>query len=831
MPITQVKSPDGNIIKVKHPEGASQDAILSYAKQQYTSQRQAQTEQPVDTVQPMQQPVNEQPMQPVQGVGDGDNNAGKERSALGRVNDYLSDLGKKLEDSPLGAFKRGVTGGLSFNLVDEAANATGAGLVTVGDLMLSKLGIKEPSNKTFTDRFNEAQTRSDERLRRDQELNPIASTTGEIAGVIGTGVGAAGTKLGGKLLSKIGSGGFINRGLKGATAGATAESIAGLGQGESGDRLSNAAERGLTGAVFGGASNVATPFIIKGGKYVGEKVKNIFSKPRETAITTEAIDNITSKSNVITKNTDNNLTDIIKNNPDKFNEDTISSLDDLIATKDAVKNKSRTLYKQAEQSQAIVKDDKVIEFMYSLDDILPKGDIAKKAFEKSTTKKAFDEVTELLDAGKLNIEGYEAISKRLNQYIDKETLPTGKLSQDGKYINDIKTKFDDMFKSLKPDDIEGGENGYKVFKEAGEFFRRSRNIESIEKIIEKSLLTDNPHISLRTRLSSFITNPKHSKFLNNNEIEAIKDAIEKSDLEEVLRSMGSRLGVIIESKISGGLNTAFATAAREKATDIQLGKTFKATEILKEGGTNYKKTLIPQETVSKTSGGASIGSGSVINNNQENMGLTARTNNISPETNARVSKFLSKSDSISKKSIDSRVKDFLNRKPITQEIKPQSNNSFVDKVIQAESGGNPNAKNTMGTASGLFGFTDKTFKSLVEKHGKKIGVNFADKNNPIAQRKMFEKLTQENQEIFERLVGRKPSDGEKYIQHFMGASKGVRLVKLADKKPNLIAKNIFSKEARYNPSIFYKDREGKKYSNPRTILEVTELLKNKVKET
>jgi hypothetical protein len=35
MPITKVEGPDGKIIKVEHPEGASQEEILSFAEQNY----------------------------------------------------------------------------------------------------------------------------------------------------------------------------------------------------------------------------------------------------------------------------------------------------------------------------------------------------------------------------------------------------------------------------------------------------------------------------------------------------------------------------------------------------------------------------------------------------------------------------------------------------------------------------------------------------------------------------------------------------------------------------------------------------------------------------
>lgn len=41
MPVTNVKSPDGTIVKVKHPEGASQEEIIAYAKKNHNGKEQA----------------------------------------------------------------------------------------------------------------------------------------------------------------------------------------------------------------------------------------------------------------------------------------------------------------------------------------------------------------------------------------------------------------------------------------------------------------------------------------------------------------------------------------------------------------------------------------------------------------------------------------------------------------------------------------------------------------------------------------------------------------------------------------------------------------------
>jgi hypothetical protein len=157
---------------------------------------------------------------------------------------------------------------------------------------------------------------------------------------------------------------------------------------------------------------------------------------------------------------------------------------------------------------------------------------------------------------------------------------------------------------------------------------------------------------------------------------------------------------------------------------------------------------------------------------------------------------------------------------------PTSNNQsqLIDKFSNAESSGNISAKSTVdgSTSQGLYGFTDDTWRRAVNKFGKQYNVTINDRNNREAQTAMALALTQDNKRIAKNKLGRDVNDTQAYALHFLGAGQGVKFIKILEKNPNGIAKNIFPQEAKYNKNIFYNGK------TPRTISEVYSVLKKKV---
>lgn len=145
--------------------------------------------------------------------------------------------------------------------------------------------------------------------------------------------------------------------------------------------------------------------------------------------------------------------------------------------------------------------------------------------------------------------------------------------------------------------------------------------------------------------------------------------------------------------------------------------------------------------------------------------------------------------------------------------------SLTENIKQAESGGNPNAKNPLSSASGLFQFTDSTWRSAVDKWGRSQGIKYSDKSNPQAQEMLMQKLVADNSRIL-KAKGIEPTDGNIYFAHFMGAPAASKAINMLGK--NAIAARSFPDAARANPTVFFNN--GK----PRTVDEVYELITSKV---
>lgn len=138
------------------------------------------------------------------------------------------------------------------------------------------------------------------------------------------------------------------------------------------------------------------------------------------------------------------------------------------------------------------------------------------------------------------------------------------------------------------------------------------------------------------------------------------------------------------------------------------------------------------------------------------------------------------------------------------------------RIQQAESGGNPNAKNPNSSASGLYQFTDGTWKGLINNYPE-AGLQNYQKNDPKAQQIAMALLTDENTRAYNK-AGIQPNDADLYAAHFLGAPSAVK----AKLNPQAIGAALFPQAAKSNPTIFYNN------GRPRTNAEINRLLGSKV---
>ncbi len=157
---------------------------------------------------------------------------------------------------------------------------------------------------------------------------------------------------------------------------------------------------------------------------------------------------------------------------------------------------------------------------------------------------------------------------------------------------------------------------------------------------------------------------------------------------------------------------------------------------------------------------------------------------------------------------------------------------YLLTTAKMESNFNPRAGATTSSAHGLYQFIDQTWLGTVKEAGSQLGygqyANAITKNSdgsysvsdpsarnavmnlrddPDAASSMAAALTQSNSFKLTGTLGRRPTDAELYMAHFMGVGGAGKLILSAEDSPSANAAAMFPKAAAANQSIFY-DKSG-----------------------
>jgi Transglycosylase SLT domain len=189
------------------------------------------------------------------------------------------------------------------------------------------------------------------------------------------------------------------------------------------------------------------------------------------------------------------------------------------------------------------------------------------------------------------------------------------------------------------------------------------------------------------------------------------------------------------------------------------------------------------------------------------------------------------------------------RARVTGAIKQASNNTgasfqYLLAAAKMESDFNPNAGASTSSARGLYQFIDQTWLATVKEAGGQFGYSqYADaitrtssgdytvsdpsmyrsimklRDDPAASSAMAGALTQSNSFQLTGKIGRRPTDGELYMAHFLGVGGAAKLINSAVDDPQASAAKMFPSAAAANRSIFY-DRQG----NARSVSDVYAVL-------
>src|ERR1700750_2225217 len=170
---------------------------------------------------------------------------------------------------------------------------------------------------------------------------------------------------------------------------------------------------------------------------------------------------------------------------------------------------------------------------------------------------------------------------------------------------------------------------------------------------------------------------------------------------------------------------------------------------------------------------------------------------------------------------------------------------YLLTTAKMESDFNPKAQASTSSAAGLFQFIGQTWLGTVKEAGAQLGYGqYSDaitksssgdylvsdpakktaimqlRDDPVASSAMAGVLTQSNSFKLTGLIGRRPTDGELYMAHFMGVSGAAKLISNAEDNPNASAARLFPNAAAANRSIFYEKGTGR----ARSVSEVYSVL-------
>ena len=169
---------------------------------------------------------------------------------------------------------------------------------------------------------------------------------------------------------------------------------------------------------------------------------------------------------------------------------------------------------------------------------------------------------------------------------------------------------------------------------------------------------------------------------------------------------------------------------------------------------------------------------------------------------------------------------------------------YLLSTAKMESDFNPSAGASTSSAHGLFQFIEQTWLGTVKEAGGQLGYGqYSDaitksssgsysvsnpaartaimklRDDPAASSAMAGVLTQSNSFKLTGAIGRRPTDSELYMAHFMGVGGAAKLISNAEDNPQASGARLFPNAAAANRSIFY-DSTGR----ARSVSEVYSVL-------
>lgn len=259
-----------------------------------------------------------------------------------------------------------------------------------------------------------------------------------------------------------------------------------------------------------------------------------------------------------------------------------------VLTSDALKAEAQKAYQYADQVGGQLSANNLSDYI----DKVSGQNQAEGIGKITNSNPQLDNIVDQLQAYKgqpLSLKAAQDYDSGLSKMIDDHVDPvTGKMDSQGHDLYELQTNFRDMLQNAKPEDMQGGDQGFDAWQQAQQLWAKQARQGDIERIVAKANTMQQPANSMRAAFGRLSTSGRMNGYTDAEQA-AIQAAAKGNFATDMISTLGSRLVPVIGAAAGGGpagyvAGSAISGAARNVANVFQTGRATKVMQLISKDG-------------------------------------------------------------------------------------------------------------------------------------------------------------------------------------------------------------------------------------------------------